>query len=68
MLSPEYLVDVTQQQIDEIRLGPEREMLNDLKRRYAAGDDLQTLDSQGAAPVRSFLIVYYPKSLSMNFV
>nr|CDS29831.2 protein phosphatase 1 regulatory inhibitor [Hymenolepis microstoma] len=44
-------LDVTQSQIDEIRLGPEREMLTDLKRRYAAGDDLQSLDAQGAAPL-----------------
>ncbi|VDM30781.1 unnamed protein product [Hydatigera taeniaeformis] len=42
---------VTQKQIDEIRLLPEKEMLNDLKRRYAAGDDFQALDSQGAAPI-----------------
>ncbi|VDN98562.1 unnamed protein product [Rodentolepis nana] len=42
---------VTQSQIDEIRLGPEREMLTDLKRRYAAGDGLQSLDAQGAAPI-----------------
>ncbi|KAH9281709.1 Protein phosphatase 1 regulatory inhibitor subunit 16B [Echinococcus granulosus] len=42
---------VTQKQIDEIRLLPEKEMLNDLKRHYAAGDDLQDLDSQGAAPI-----------------
>lgn len=48
---------MTQQQIDEIRLGPEKEMLSDLKRRYAAGDDLQALDVQGAAPVSCLLII-----------
>uniref|UniRef100_A0A5K3FNW5 ANK_REP_REGION domain-containing protein n=1 Tax=Mesocestoides corti TaxID=53468 RepID=A0A5K3FNW5_MESCO len=42
---------VTQEQIDEIRLQPERDMLADLNRRLAAGDDLQALDSQGAAPI-----------------
>ncbi|KAM7539072.1 hypothetical protein Aperf_G00000055682 [Anoplocephala perfoliata] len=42
---------VTQQQIDEIRLGPEKEMLSDLKRRHTAGDDLRSLDAQGAAPI-----------------
>lgn len=30
-------------------------MLSDLKRHYAAGDDLQVLDVQGAAPVSHFL-------------
>ncbi|KAL5103364.1 Protein phosphatase 1 regulatory inhibitor subunit 16B [Taenia crassiceps] len=43
--------NVTQKQIDDIRLLPEQDMLNDLKRRYAAGDDFQALDSQGAAPI-----------------
>lgn len=43
--------DVTQEQIDEIRLRPEREMLEDLEKRRAKGDDLSQLDSQGAAPI-----------------
>ncbi|KAL5968311.1 Protein phosphatase 1 regulatory inhibitor subunit 16B [Taenia solium] len=43
--------NVTQKQIDDLRLLPEQDMLNDLKRRYAAGDDFQALDSQGASPV-----------------
>lgn len=42
---------MTQKQIDDIRLLPEQDMLNDLKRRYTAGDDFQALDLQGAAPV-----------------
>lgn len=53
------ILDVTQAQIDEIRLRPEKEMLNDLKRRYAAGDDLQSLDAQGAAPVGPLRLVQF---------
>ncbi|VDL60735.1 unnamed protein product [Hymenolepis diminuta] len=52
---------VTQKQIDEIRLGPEKEMLSDLKRHYAAGDDLQVLDVQGAAPIHIAAACGYPE-------
>ncbi|KAM3173539.1 hypothetical protein ACTXT7_012321 [Hymenolepis weldensis] len=52
---------VTQKQIDEIRLGPEKEMLSDLKRHYAAGDDLQALDVQGAAPIHVAAACGYPE-------
>ncbi|VDL96226.1 unnamed protein product [Schistocephalus solidus] len=62
----ERINDVTQEQIDEIRLRPEREMLEDLEKRRAKGDDLSQLDSQGAAPMDIIeLLVAYGADMNL---
>lgn len=47
-------IGITQEDIDEKRRVPEREMLAAMERLVKTSGDLNQLDSQGAAPV-SFL-------------
>lgn len=42
---------VTQELIDETRASTERQMLHDLQRLAALGEDLEYKDHQGATPV-----------------
>ncbi|VDO02158.1 unnamed protein product [Rodentolepis nana] len=45
------LTGITQEDIDEKRRVPEREMLAAMERLVRTGSDLNKLDSQGAAPL-----------------
>jgi protein phosphatase 1 regulatory subunit 16A len=42
---------ITQEMIDETRAMNELQMLDDLKKKLALGEDLEARDSQGATPV-----------------
>lgn len=46
-----YVVGITQEDIDDTRLVPEKKMLNDLKQIAKRGGDLEFINSDGATPV-----------------
>lgn len=45
------VVGITQEDIDDTRLIPEKQMLNDLKLIARRGGDLEFISSDGATPV-----------------
>lgn len=49
---------VTQKLIDETRAHTEMQMLIDLQKLAAKGEDLETCDKQGATPVCECIICY----------
>lgn len=46
-----HVVGITQEDIDDTRLVPEKKMLNDLKQIAKRGGDLEFINSDGATPV-----------------
>lgn len=53
-----YVLGITQEDIDDTRLVPEKKMLNELKQIAKRGGDLEFINSDGATPVSIIITIH----------